>query len=251
MLPFAQGSCAEFTAHVQRRSELGGRHAGQAEPVCPEALFDAQIDLVEHELRGVTHFVRPGDETVVDEDARLAQQPVRDGVVVPARARVDRDTRDMYQPGFVAPDRQARSFDGELAQPQVQQRQRGPGHHEVDARQREHGRRPIGRVHDAERANGKAWIPAVPPRFDGADRDRLSYALTQCSRDVVVMRFDAGEGDEADEQKQRARERDGDQDDIGREPQGADGDGNGRGLAGARGGTLCRHNERPVGPGRF
>ena len=66
----------DLAAQVERRRELGGRRADEAEAMLAEALLEPERHVVEHELRRAAQLVVPDDQRVAHDDLALAQQPV-------------------------------------------------------------------------------------------------------------------------------------------------------------------------------
>ena len=143
-----------------------------------EAVLEAELHLVEHELRCVAQFVVPGDQCVAHDDLALPQQPIGQRGVVGAPIGIDGDACDANASGRVAAHRQLGVVDDELAKAEIEQRQRRPGNDQIDARQVEERLcRAVGAIAKAKTADGELGIPAVPTGRDRVDLDRLADLL--------------------------------------------------------------------------
>ncbi len=163
-----------------------------------EAMLQPDLYLIEHELRRVAQLVVPDDQRVLDDDLALSQQPFGESGVVRRQVRIDLDAGDAQATLDVPPYRQPRSVDNELAQPELEQRQRRPRDDQIDAGQFEQRRGPkAGTVADVHATDRQARIPAIPAGRDGVDLHRLSQPSGKVRRDFGAMRFDLRKRDEA------------------------------------------------------
>ncbi len=173
-----------------------------------EAVLEAKIHVVEHQLRRAAQLVRPCHQRVGNDDARLAQQPVGEARVVILPVRIDFDAGQMQAPVHVAANGKLRAVDGQLLQPQVQERHRRPRHHEIDAR--EIDQRRIGgmlAIVNLQAADSQPRIPAIPAGIDGDNCHRLSQFRGQRGHDPLAVFVDPRKHDQADDQQQYAKRR--------------------------------------------
>ena len=108
----------------------------------------------------------------------------------------------MQAPSGVAAHRQPRRVDLELRQAQVEPWNGRPRHAQIDARQVEDDV-VVHAIAQAEAANRKLRVPAVPARDDLVDLDGLADARTEPPRDVRMTRLELRIDDDTDAQEQR------------------------------------------------
>jgi hypothetical protein len=187
-----------FTAQIDRRGELRRRRSGQPDPVMAEAAFEAKLNRVEHELRGVAQIVVPREQRAANLDVRLTQQPFGEARVVRRLVRVELEAGDMEHTGAVAPHGEPRPLDRELLQPKLEKRQRRPRDGQLDLRELEQRRR--ARAHPIEHAEvvqHELRIPAVPAGRELAQFHGLAQLAGKLSGERVAIRLDLRKRDVA------------------------------------------------------
>ncbi len=110
--PIAQRRVGHVATKIQRRGEVGRRRADQAEAVVTKAVLEAKLHVVQHQLRRLAQFIRPGHQRVGDHDTRLPQQPIGDARVVVLLLGIEFDARHVQTAACVAANRQLRLVDG-------------------------------------------------------------------------------------------------------------------------------------------
>ena len=176
-LPIRGCKIDDITAQINGRGELGGRHPGETKTMVAEAVLEAKLHLIEHELRRFAKLVVPGDERIADDDLPLAQQPVAEQRVFARPLGVDRHAGDAKPSAGIAADRKFRAVDDELAQTEIEQRQRCPCDDQIDARKIQQRLVRICAIADAKPANRQLRIPTVPTGGDRVDLDRLAESI--------------------------------------------------------------------------
>ena len=81
-----------------------------------EQVFDAQVDLVQHQRRGATLLIQPDDDGIAHHHARLVQQPV--GQIVVCAACCECDAADKNMSKVVAAYQQFRAVNFQTGQAQ-------------------------------------------------------------------------------------------------------------------------------------
>ncbi len=202
LLPVAHGSTPPFAANVDGRRQFRRRRAAQTEPVAAKTVFEAQLDAIQHELRGIAQVVMPGDQRVPNDDLPLAKNPVGKRRVASCIGRVDFDAADMQHPGPIAAQREPRSLDHQLLQAQLQERYRRPRHDHFDHGQFEQRqRRRTGGIAHPEPGHDQLGIPTVPAGDQGIDFNRLAELARKRCRQRVAIGLHLREDDVADDQQ--------------------------------------------------
>ena len=239
-------SRSEAAVNSPRRSSGAASSAGgtpvRPKPMLAEALLDAQLHAVEHELRRVAsssvHVTRPSCTTM--RGWRSSQSVT--GVVVGGAAGSIAMPADVDAAGFVAPHREPRSIDRRA--PRRRRSSSGSEVHDTTRSTRGSsstaGRRSTRSMTAKPRIDRRGFQPSHPVAMR-ADGHRLADALAQQRRDVVLVRLDARERDEAHEQQQAQAIATTHHDRVGGEPAA------GESAAGAAGRSRARAAERSRG----
>ncbi len=137
-----------------------------------ETVFHQQLCLGELQQGGAEFLIRPADLGILDDDASLPQQPIREGAGAARAIQGDAGQVDDAIGG--APDGEACIIDVQPAQARFQKGQGPPGPHGLYLGQ-DQGVALLGL--ESYVAQGQAGIDAVPVRHQGIDVYRHPHGL--------------------------------------------------------------------------
>src|SRR5262249_41558027 len=133
-LPLLHVHMAQIAAQIERPGKLRGWRAMQTEAMPSKAAFETKLDMIEDEWRCRALIVVPHDLGVANQDLRLMQHPVCQSHVIRRLPWIDLHSGNVQHALLIAAQCEMRADDCELFEPELEKRQRSPGHDQIDFR---------------------------------------------------------------------------------------------------------------------
>ena len=165
------------------------------------AILEQEIDLLETNGRRAAHLVVPHDDSIVQCDAPLLDEPVGGSRIFVVRLPVHVDATDVDVTLRIATHEELRAAHVETTQSNLADQDRLPRHRCFDPRQRKHFASAA--IEELELGKRQRRTPAVPSCVDAADGHIAADALGNLRRDVVAKAADVGHDNQPHRQHQQ------------------------------------------------